>query len=114
MKRVVLFFFAALCSALVMGQKTFVEGTYKPECDAVSITFNKDLTFEANINNCEGYEKITGTYKVTGDEIFLTTKDFESIVMFKLGESKDQIAQTRINQLACGNCDEGDFWNFVK
>jgi hypothetical protein len=95
-------------------QKTLMMGTYKPECDMVSITFNSDLTFEAQVNICEGYEKWTGTYKVNGNDILCTTKDFEAIVLFTLGDNNDQIIETKINQFACGNCDEGDAWNFAK
>jgi hypothetical protein len=91
-------------------QKTLTMGTYKPDCDMVSITFNSDLTFEAQVNLCDGYEKWTGTYKVNGNDILITTKDLESIIFFTLGESSDFITETRVNQLACGNCDEGDSW----
>jgi hypothetical protein len=95
-------------------QKTLTAGTYKPECDAVSITFNADLTFEAQVNLCDKYEKWTGTYKVNGNDILCTTKDFESVVLFTLSDDKDYINQTRTNQLACGKCDESDSWFIEK
>jgi len=95
-------------------QKTLTMGTYKPECDMVSITFNSDLTFEAQVNLCDGYEKWTGTYKVNGNDILVTTKDFESVVLFTLSDDTDYINQTRVNQLACGKCDESDSWFLEK
>lgn len=109
MKKILFILFYLLGVSIAFSQ-VLLEGTFKPECDACKITFNKDMTFNANINVCDGYQDISGTYKIENNNILLSTKDFDFFIAFTMDENKEQITQTRINKFGCDNCDEGTPW----
>jgi len=111
MKRLFLVLICCIAANYTFSQTvSFLEGKFNPECDACSITFSKDMTFKANINSCDKYEDISGSYKIDGINVMLTTKDYENAIMFTLSEEKDQLTQTRLCAYGCDNCFEGTPW----
>jgi hypothetical protein len=115
MKKLLLIAILSLMAFSVPAQHTkYLEGTYKAFCDTnISITFNKDLTYAGVFNMCEGFAKVSGTYKIVDDAIIeMTLQDFGTFKAFDILKQDDMniLSMMADNPFACGNCPAGENW----